>query len=132
MNKFQKRITKMLSHNANAVVLGKGFGFLEHILKSFGTVFLIDDTRPENRGKNLVYMANHLSLPPALDVSAIFLDRNKVNVLGTVGSVLNRCNCAIIIEGEEIIPRDQSQLLYSTGFRAIDQNGLFHTWKRTK
>lgn len=132
MSKFQKRLSKTLSNNSNAIVVGNGFGFLKEILNVFHTVFVINDNRPEIRSKNLVYVTDFKFLPQSIDVSAIIVDRDKVNKIGNLAGIMNRCPCKILIEGEEVIPRDSSQYFYSNGYRAVEQNGNFHSWKRVK
>ena len=54
MDKFKKRLQKIIGKPENAVVLGKGAPIIEMIVPMFKTVFVYDIEPIEYRAKNLV------------------------------------------------------------------------------
>ena len=79
MNKFKKRLTKIIGRPQNAVVVGQGFGQLANILETFNTVFIFSWDQPNLRAKNLVFRENFNDLNPLHDISAIFVDLDQSN-----------------------------------------------------
>ena len=72
MNKFRKRLTKISKHHESALVVGEGFGNLEEILSIYNTVFVINDSYPTIRAKNLVYRQDTSNLNMLTNVHAVF------------------------------------------------------------
>jgi hypothetical protein len=132
MNKFQKRLRKLLSNPNNALVLGTAFGNLENVLEIHSTVFVIDRDPPEIKAKNLVYKENFDNLNAITEVSAVFFDLDQLDQLEMVKESWRRNNSKVIIEGDEPIGREFSKPLYDTGWGCTSKQGLFHVWEKLK
>lgn len=132
MNKFEKRLRKLLGSPENALVIGTGFGKLEEILEIFKTVFVTACPRPEIKSKNLVYLENFESCYTAIDISVIFIDLSEVNRLVRLQPVWTRWRAVTLVEGNDVIGRDISKPLWDQNYRAVDQHGIYHVWKREK
>jgi hypothetical protein len=130
MNKFKKRLTKIIGNPQNAVVVGQGFGQLSSILETFGTVFIFSWEPPNLKAKNLVFRENFNDLNPIHDISAIFIDLDQIQHLETISQIWHKNKCGILIEGNEPIGRNISGPLYRDHFRCTDQQGLYHIWKQ--
>lgn len=130
MAKFKKRITKLSNKSLqNALVIGEGFGFLPEILETFQTVFVIDNNRPNIKGRNLVYKENSDELNLIIDISMVFFDRDKINDINSIAPVFTRWRSMVIIEGNDPISRDYSQSLYHHGWNCTSLQGFFHVWE---
>jgi hypothetical protein len=130
MSKFAKRISKIHPHSLqNALVIGRGFGFLEVITGTYQTVFLIDADRPDIKTKNLVFKENYDDLHLLVDVSTIFFDLAKINDINLTAPVFTRWKSLVIVEGNEPIGREFTQSLYHHGWRCTSQQGFFHVWE---
>jgi hypothetical protein len=130
MAKFNKRISKVSGQPLqNALVIGKGFGFLTNILEIFQTVFLIDNSRPAIKARNLVFKEGSDELHLLVDVSMIFFDKDNINEINSYAPVFTRWKSIVIIEGDEPISRDFSQSLYHHGWKCTSQQGFFHVWE---
>jgi hypothetical protein len=130
MNKFKKRLTKMVGNPQNAVVVGRGFGQLESILEIFKTVFIFSWDTPPLRAKNLVLRENFNDLNPLNEISAILIDLDQLHHLESVSPIWNKNKCTVLIEGNAPIGRELSKSLYRDHFRCIDQQGIYHVWKQ--
>jgi hypothetical protein len=132
MNKFQKRVKKSQDNLLSALVIGTGFGYLKEISEMFNTVFVVAKERPELKLKNVVFREGKASLDPLTDITTIFIDRDQVSTLEHLVGTLHKHHPLVHIEGNEVIEREFSRPFYDNGFRAIDQQGFYHTWKKTK
>ena len=130
MNKFKKRLTKIIGNTRNAVVLGHGFGQLPSILETFNTVFIFSWDYPNLKAKNLVFRENFNDLNPLHDVSAIFIDLDQIQHLETMSQIWHKNKCTVLIEGNDPIGRTLSGPLYRDHFRCTDQQGIYHIWKQ--
>ena len=130
MNKFKKRLTKIIGNTRNAVVLGHGFGQLPSILETFNTVFIFSWDYPNLKAKNLVFRENFNDLNPLHDVSAIFIDLDQIQHLETMSQLWHKNKCTVLIEGNDPIGRTLSGPLYRDHFRCTDQQGIYHIWKQ--
>lgn len=128
MSKFRKRISKSDFSGGNAVVISTGFGHLDDLLDIYDTIFIIGK-KPEVKHRNLIYREER-RYDVIYDISAIFLDLNMLHELEFLPSVMNKWKPAICVEGNEVIGRDKSQLLYKYHYRAVEQSGIYHVWKR--
>jgi hypothetical protein len=132
MNKLQKRLRKLDKTQANAVVIGSAFGYLENILEIYNTVFVIGEILPTVKAKNLVYKENFDNLNAITEIGAIFFDLTRLNQFEMVKEVWQRNNSKVIIEGDEPIGREFSKPLYDTGWGCTSKQGLFHVWEKLK
>jgi hypothetical protein len=130
MNKFKKRLTKIIGRPQNAVVVGQGFGQLENVLATFQTVFIFSWEVPDLRAKNLIFRENFNDLNPITDVSAIFIDLDQLQHLETISQIWHKNKCMILIEGYDPIGRNLSTALYRDHFRCTDQQESYHVWKQ--
>ena len=130
MNKFKKRLTKIIGSPQNAVVVGQGFGQLTSILEIFNTVFIFSWDQPNLRAKNLIFRENFDDLNPLHDISAIFIDLDQLQHLENMSQIWHKNKCSVLIEGNDPIGRNLSGPLYRDHFRCIDQQGIYHTWKQ--
>jgi hypothetical protein len=130
MSKFKKRVFKSGGSPLNALVVGTGFGRLEEITEMFKTVFVIADEYPEIRLKNVIFREDAFRLDLLSDVKSVFIDLDRVDYIENLEVILQRHTPDVFIEGNDVIDRDKSKLLWKIGYRAVDQQGLFHTWKR--
>ena len=129
MNKIAKRIKKNLHKATNVLVFGGGWGILEDILSIYDTVFVVADTHPEIYKKNLVYRKSDDNLSALPKIGIIFFDRDQVSKLNKIMPLITSARPQIAIEGEEVIPRSQSGLLYQNHYVARGQFGFFHAWE---
>lgn len=132
MNKFKKRLSKISRHHNNAVVVGDGFGKLETILEIYNTVFVISDTYPTIKARNLVYRENFDNLNQLTNIDVIFFNLNTVNYLSTVKDFWQRNKSFVVIEGNTPIGRDVSLPLYETGWGCTSVQEIYHIWEHMK
>ena len=130
MSKFKKRVFKSGGNPLNALVVGSGFGRLEEITEMFKTVFVIADEYPNIRMKNVIFREDAFRLDLLSDVKSVFIDLDRVDYIENLEVILQRHTPNVFIEGDEVIDREKSKLLWKIGYRAVDKQGLFHTWKR--
>lgn len=130
MAKFNKRISKISDKPLqNALVVGVGFGFIDNICQMFQTVFLINESRPIYRGRNLVFKENYDDLHLLTDVSHVFFDLASLNDIGSVAPVYTRWKSVVIIEGNNLPSAEYTRPLLNAGYKCYRLDGFFHPWE---
>lgn len=132
MNKFQKRIAKNAKKSPmQCLVVGDGFSMLEEILEMFDTVFVLESTT-DKKTKNLITRKNIESTFDLLNVTTIFVDLNKLDLIEKLSPLISRNSPDIFIEGDEVIPRtvNANQFLYKIGYNALYKLGWCHQWSK--
>jgi hypothetical protein len=132
MNKFQKKLSKLLNNCENAVVIGHGFGHLYEIIDMFKTVFVIGEYVPAIKSKNLVYRENFDNLSQISEVSVIIFDLAEVGRLEEVSPIWHRTKAVVVIEGNEPIDRTLSTSLYASSYECTGLHKTFHVWELKK
>ena len=128
MNKFQKRISKNIKKSPNeCLVIGNGFGHIHDLLGMFNTVFVLQSTL-EIKEKNLIQRKVFESVFQLLNISGVFVDLDKVECIDNISPLLSQVSPDVFIEGEDVIDRKYSKVLYQLGYRAIAQLGFAHQW----
>lgn len=131
MSKFIKRISKSTKFEGNAVVIGDGFGYLSDILTLFPSVFVVLNDNERIKARNLIYRTdlNNLHLLPSIGV--VFIDLKHKNKIDEFENLMVHVRPIFLIEGNEVIGREWTKKFYQLGYRATDQQGYFHQWKKT-
>jgi hypothetical protein len=132
MNKFQKRISKLSKNHETAVVIGHGFGYLDKLIEIFKTVFVISESAPTLKSRNLIYRENFDNLSQITEVSIILFDLSEVHRLLEVSPVWHRNKSIVVIEGNAPIDRSLSTSLYASSYECTGLHGFFHTWELKK
>lgn len=130
MDKFKKRIWKLIKHPKNAIVIGNGFGKLNELAEVFSTLFVFSWGEVSLKRKNIVSRENFLDLNQLSDVCAIIIDLNQIHHLSSMTEIWHRHQVYVLIEGDAPIGRELSQSLYASHFKCIDQHGFYHVWKQ--
>jgi hypothetical protein len=112
------------------MVVGTAFGNLENLLEMFKTVFVINDTSPAIKARNLVYRSNFGNLVMYTDITAIFVDLSHIDSLQTLSDIWQRNKSVVIIEGNDAIGREFSKSLYHTGWQCTSLQGTYHIWEK--
>lgn len=130
MSKFVKRISKSINVEGNALIIGDGFGFIPDILSLFQSVFVVLNQQEKIKAKNIIYRdtLDNLHLLPCLNV--VFLDLKYKNRLDDFENIMTQNKSIFLIEGNEPLEREWTKKFYQLGYRAIDQQGYFHQWKK--
>jgi hypothetical protein len=130
MNKFIKRTVKILPDTKECLIIGTGMGHFQDILDLFQTVFVVDIGNPRIRHKKLIYRESFYTLSDLNHIKAVFVDRAEINRLSSLTHLWTKCYPLILIEGNDVIDRTQSGILYDRAYRCVDQRGYYHVWKR--
>lgn len=130
MSKFTKRISKSINIEGNALIIGDGFGFLSDILSLFPSVFVVLNESERVKAKNVIYRENvdNLHLLPTINV--VFVDLKFKNRLNDFENIMTTVRPIFLIEGNDVVDREWTKKFYQLGYRAVDQQGYFHQWKK--
>ena len=132
MNKFQKRLSKNMKSPPNeCLIIGNGFGNIESLLQMFNTVFVYDSDITI-KSKNLIHRKDIKSTFHLKNINGIFIDLDKIQYMDQLTPLYTCVWPDIFIEGDEVIPRIQSNNLYQLGYNAIAQLGGYHQWRKVK
>jgi hypothetical protein len=129
MNKIQKRLRKLSRNNTHALVLGSAFGILDQILEVYDTVFVIDESPPAIKAKNLVYKETFVKLDHLQDMSSIFVDINQLDNLDKIEVIWRNHNSKLFVEGGDRVENDKVKILYDSGWACTSLQGTFHVWE---
>jgi hypothetical protein len=129
MNKIQKRLRKLSRNNTHALVLGSAFGILDQILEVYNTVFVIDESPPAIKAKNLVYKETFVKLDHLQDMSSIFVDIDQLDNLDKIEVIWRNHNSKLFVEGGDRVENDKVKILYDSGWACTSLQGTFHVWE---
>ena len=129
MTKFQKRLHKLSTNHAHALVLGSAFGMLDQIVKLYDTVFVISADPPDVKAKNLVYKETFVKLDHIQNIASIFIDQNELCNLDKVEALWKNHNSKIFVEGDTRIDNVIAKPLYDSGWACTSLQGIFHVWE---
>lgn len=132
MNKFCKRVSKSVKIEGNALVIGDGFGFISDILSLFSTVFVTLYTNDQIKAKNLVYRESMDDIHILPELTVVFLDLQHKHRLNELENIMIKLKPIFLVEGNDPLEREWTKKFYQLGYRAVDQQGFFHQWKRTQ
>ena len=132
MAKFAKRLRKLSGYTENALVVGKAFGYLDQLLEIYINVFVIDDSPPAAKARNLIYKENFNDLNVLTQVGAIFIDLDKIEKLEILEDFWQRHRSTIFVEGNDCILRHLSKPLFKTGWQCTSLQGIYHVWEKIK
>ena len=132
MAKFAKRLRKLSGYTENALVVGKAFGYLDQLLEIYINVFVIDDSPPAAKARNLIYKENFDDLNMLTQVGAIFIDLDKIDKLEILEDFWQRHKSTIFVEGNDCILRHLSKPLFKTGWQCTSLQGIYHVWEKIK
>ena len=132
MAKFAKRLRKLSGYTENALVVGKAFGNLDQLLEIYINVFVIDDSPPAAKARNLIYKENFDDLNVLTQVGAIFIDLDKIDKLDILEDFWQRHRSTIFVEGNDCILRHLSKPLFKTGWQCTSLQGIYHVWEQIK
>lgn len=132
MTKFSKRIKKINRKARNLLVIGTAFGNLEELLDSFNTVFVVSDSPPIIKTRNLIYRENYDSIHMLTDVDIIMIDFDQSNFIPELTQVWRRTNPAIVVQGPDLISKDIQKILKSDHYNIVDIAKGYYLWKNKK
>ena len=132
MDKFEKKIRKLVKNPETALVIGNGFGILSNILSIHNSAFIIDSDNKDVKAKNIIYRENFDNLTAIYDIRVIYFDLNKIHLLESLQTVWTRHKSLVIIEGNEPIGRKFSKPLYNTGWGCTTIEKHFHVWEKIR
>jgi len=132
MNKFQKRIAKNIKKSPiDCLIIGDGFGHIDDFLGMFNTVFLFDN-KVEKKAKNLIQRIEIKAVFNLKNISSIFIDGDKINHIDSLSPLLTTSWPDLFVEGNDVLGREHTKLLYQIGYRAISQLDFCHQWSKTE
>lgn len=130
MDKFKKRLQKIIGKPENAIILGQGRSITEIILPMFKTVFVYDNHPIDYRAKNLVFREGFKNVDITESITACFVDRSKLDQIKFISSVVNRYRPCVFIEGTDRLCRPDNIPLFDFGYLYNDTWMNYHYWKQ--
>ena len=128
MSKLVKKIMKLsgIKQPRNALVLGSGFGFLEELLDSFKTVFLITSGNDINvRRRNLVLRETTEMLYDLPNIDAVIVDQDQIPRILELKPAWAKSAPVLVIEGPAFISRS----LNKDRLAVVLIEKQYHIWK---
>jgi hypothetical protein len=111
-------------------VLGSAFGILDQILEIYDTVFVVSESPPAIKAKNLVYKENFVKLDHLQDMSSIFVDINQLEHLDKIEIIWRKHNSKLFVEGNDRVENDKVKILYNSGWACTSLQRWFHVWEQ--
>jgi len=130
MDKFKKRLQKIVGPLENAVVVGKGEPVMEMILPMFKNIFIYDDKPTAYRARNIVFREGLKQIDISDSITVCFVDRDKVDQLKFIAPVVNRFRPTIFIQGTDRLLRPDNIPLFDYGYLYNDTWSDYHYWKQ--
>ena len=129
MDKFKKRITKNITKPPfDCLVVGNAFGFLDEVLETFNTVFIYGNENKNLKARNLIYRQSIASTYDLRNLTAVFIDLDYISIFEELLPVMTGPGPDLFIEGNDVIPRTHTKIIYRLGYLAVNQLGWCHQW----
>lgn len=128
MSKLVKKIMKLsgIKQPRNALVLGSGFGFLEELLDSFKTVFVIPAGKEiAARRHNLVTRETTEMLYELPNIDAIIVDQDQIPRILELKPTWAKSTPVLVVEGPAFINRT----LNKDRLAVVLIEKQYHIWK---
>jgi hypothetical protein len=132
MDKFAKKIIKIIKNPENALVVGNGFGCLPSILLAHNSVFIVDCDNIDTKSRKLIYRQALSDLEVIGPVSTMYVDLDRLYRLEELKNFWSKYHTYVVIEGGEPISREFSKPLYNTGWNCTRVEKHFHVWEKIK
>jgi|LauGreDrversion4_2_1035121.scaffolds.fasta_scaffold517126_2 hypothetical protein len=132
MTKFSKRINKINRRARNLLVIGTAFGNLEELLDSFDTIFVVANSPPLIKKRNLIYRENYDDIHTLTDVDIIMVDFDHSNFIPELTQVWRRTGPAIVVQGPDLISKDIQKILKSDHYNIVEVAKGYYLWKNKK
>jgi len=131
MNKFAKRLIKLSNRSNNAcLVLGHGFGQLGDVASVFKTVFVFNDSGKTIKLRNIIHRENLDRITDIGDIEFILIDLDHTQYLRNCIPLWIKNQCLVLVEQNDCLERPAALPLWENGYRAVEQHGFYHVWKR--
>lgn len=128
MNKFARKLKKLNKHARNILIVGNACGSIEELVDYFRTIFLIDDKKRIFRAKNVVYRENFDNIHLIDNVDIILVDLDHENRLVDLTPVFKRWNPVIVLEGPDLISKENQKFLKSNNYQIVDIYKRLYVW----
>lgn len=132
MSKFIKRISKSINTDGNALIIGNGFGFISDILTIFPSVFVVLNEHQRIKARNVIYRDTLDGLHQLPSLTVVFVDLKFKHRLDEFENIMIHNKPVFLIEGNDPLEREWTKKFYQLGYRATDQQGYFHLWKKVQ
>lgn len=132
MDKFEKKIRKLISIPENALVVGSGIGNLPSILNYHNSVFVVDHIGQTIRSKKIIYREDFVRLHELTNIQVIYIDLINLIRLELLKDIWQRHRSLVVVEGGEPIGRDLSKPFYDTSWGCTSVEKRFHVWEKLK
>jgi len=129
MSKFIKRLSKIQNNFDTALVVGSAFGHLEDLLLVFNTVFVIANTHPDYRAKNLVYRNFKSELNVLPNISVFFIDTEYNSIISHYTHILTKSKPVLVIGNSDYLDREHIRPLLNYGYKRVSKQYDYHFWK---
>lgn len=130
MDKFRKRLQKIIRSPENAIILGQGKPVIEMIVPMFKNIFVYNDSPIEYRAKNIVFREGFKYVDISESITVCFVDREKLDQVKSISSIVNRYRPHIFIEGTDRLLRPDNIPLFDFGYLYNDTWMDYHYWKQ--
>lgn len=132
MTKFIKRLKKVTKEFDTALVVGTAFGNLNDLLDHFNTVFVIADSHPDIKAKNLVYRNFKSDINVLPGISVFFIDTEYNTIMSHYTHVLTKSKPMLVIGDSDHLDREHIRPLLAHGYKRISKQYDYHYWKVTR
>lgn len=129
MSKFAKRIKKINKKARNLLVVGNAWGNMNDLLESYNTIFHIDNQHRIIKAKNVVYRENFDNIHLLQDIDLAIIDFDHQNHLSDLLPVFKRWSSLILLQGPEIISKENQQFLKSHNYQIVEIHKTYFQWK---
>jgi hypothetical protein len=131
MSKFKKRLQKISKkHLQYAVVVGNDTDYINDIVESFNTVFVISSHSVPPRHKNIIHIKDNTYISNLPDIDIIFISQGfEISDLLFFNSLVRRIQPVILLNTKFTISTEYYDLLRKVRYEQIDMLGEYQIWK---
>lgn len=115
-----------------ALLVSDDFTHLNDLLSVFNSVFVISNTHPGVRAKNLIYRNIKSSLELLPVISVFILQEQYNSLISNYTPILVKSKPAMVIWNSDKLDKEKIKPLLNYGYKRISKEHEYHFWKVNK
>lgn len=128
MTDFEKVILGTSTRRRNCIVAGAGLGYLDQLVASMQTVFLIDFPENAPRARNVIYRTSFEGIDIVPDIDVVLLDYEQYRNLKWLRPILLKYRPPVFVQSQELWPVEHYKYFRSFGYGLVEFYTNIQKW----
>jgi hypothetical protein len=128
MDTFEKVMLRGNKNQRTCIIAGSGLGYIDQLIASMNTVFLLDCASRRYRAKNVIYRSSFEGIDTVPDVDLVLLDHDQYRNLKWLRPILLEYKPPVFIQGQALWPIEHYKYFRSFGYGLVEFYTNMQKW----